>query len=190
MHIRLLAASLALVLSSAATPQESPGASRFAAYPLIHQVKCAKVLGTAFRIGRTTFETAAHVASNVGCTIDGAPVSIASIDGQLDAATISAPIPSPDAAQIDCGGFKVGQWYWADGYANGLPLQLLMPVYAAAYHHASGLQILVGPELFIPGMSGGPVMDSSGRVVGIVNAYNREYRVSLSRALKDTNVCS
>ena len=50
------------------------------------------------------------------------------------------------------------------------------------------MRYLLGPQV-IPGMSGGPILNSRGEVVGVVNRYTREMPLSYSRALKDTSVC-
>lgn len=39
-------------------------------------------------------------------------------------------------------------------------------------------------------MSGGPVFNSAGRVVGVVNGYNKGAPLSYSQALKDTALCA
>ena len=189
MILRVAGAFAALAFAVPVTPQEMPGETQVVDYPLVHQVRCTKVRGTAFRIGRTDFATAAHVAANYGCTVEDAPFTIISIEGRLDAARINVPIPKLGAIEISCEGFRPGEWYYSIGYANGEPRQLLVPVYAIANRHVSGMQLFIGKNTFIPGMSGGPVLDSLGRAVGIVNAYNAHYRISFSRAFKDTDLC-
>jgi S1-C subfamily serine protease len=39
----------------------------------------------------------------------------------------------------------------------------------------------------IPGMSGGPVIDQTGAVVGTTNAYMPDTGISFSRDLRDTS---
>jgi S1-C subfamily serine protease len=53
----------------------------------------------------------------------------------------------------------------------------------------TGKRVLIGEYNYIPGMSGGPVLDELGQVVGTVNAYIPGTPISLSREMRDTSVC-
>lgn len=174
----------ALCLSTSAAPPP-PTETNF---PLVHQVVCAEGKGTAFRVGRNTFLSVAHVASLTGCTIDGAPFT-ATLDGPRDFAILDVPINRGGALKINCDGFTPGEWYFAIGFAKGLPVQALVTVLATYAKLPNGMRVLIGSPTFIPGMSGGPVLNSRGEVVGTVNAYNRIYPLSFSRALRDTEAC-
>ena len=189
--MKALLALVPLAMASVATSSDMPGETRIVDYPLVHRVMCegGDIRGSAFRIAPTLFATAAHVAALDGCTLDGDPVSVAEINGILDSAVIQAGKPKGGAFPVSCAGFTPGHWYYAVGYAYGAPVQMMVPVYAVTRRHMSGMQIFKGPELFIGGMSGGPVMDSAGNAVGVVNARNVEAKISFSRAFKDTVLC-
>ena len=184
-------ALLALVpLLAGATTADYPG-ERIVHYPLVHQVMCDRVAGTAFRISKTHFFTASHVSSNSGCRIGGKAITVTQNAGDLDVAEISVPMPSDQAFKVNCGGFIPGHWYFAVGNARGEKRQTMVTVYATyAMWPRNGERVLIGPETFIPGMSGGPVLDEQGEVVGVVNMLVNGTPISLSRELKETVLCS
>lgn len=161
-------------------------------YPLVDQVSCDKARGTAFRIGQTTYMTAAHVVStnNGACKINGNPVTIIEFDGALDYAIIEAGPPVREHLRLSCEGYNKSEWYWSNGYAFGLAFQTSVALYSSAFDSDTGMRLFIGKHTVIPGMSGGPVMNAKGEVVGIVNMYNPLFGISFSRALKDTSICN
>ena len=179
----LFAASLALA-PAAAEPE-----MRFVAYPLIHKVSCDEGSGTAFRVGVNHWMSVAHVTAMHNCAVDGAKVSVTEQDGARDFSRFDTMNAVPNGFRVSCVGFLPGRWYWAIGHAKGLAIQTAIPVYATYAKAPDGKRVLIGPYDFIPGMSGGPVLDELGQVVGTVNAYLPGTPISLSRELKDTSVC-
>jgi hypothetical protein len=104
------------------------------------------------------------------------------------------------ALRVQCDGYTAGSSYYAYGYAGVGTGDLAMfrmratPDFAPAQAHDprsgtifAGSRILVGT--IIPGMSGGPILDVEGRVVGINNATAGNLTVGLSREIKDTILC-
>ena len=157
-------------------------------YPMVHQVICAGGKGTAFRIGPTTLVTAEHVSAIGGCTVDGIPFT-ATPEKDLDVAILDYPLPRLGGMRINCEGFKPGRYYFAVGYAKGWPWQTMVVLYATYRKADNGQRMLLGSPTVIPGQSGGPVMDETGAVVGVVNAYSPFFPISFSRELKDTSLC-
>jgi S1-C subfamily serine protease len=187
MRYAAIAALLALV-SSPAIPQAQ------IKNPAVKQVICDRALGSAFRIADGTFVTAAHVSANPGCEIDGLPIRTVHFDGYQDFAVVATDEEGGAfAMEYSCEGFQSGAFYFANGYAAGLPRQHLIMLGSDPAMNAlfgdGGLHILSGAAQFIPGMSGGPVMNVEGKVVGIVNALNRYFGFSLSRSIGDTVLC-
>jgi hypothetical protein len=180
--------ALALAFSSPALLSNAPPTIHIH-YPLVKQVKCFGSRGTAFRIGPTQMLSVAHVTDAFGCTIEGQPFTAVTDEG-LDFVVIEVPasLRRSGALRINCGGFIPGQYYWASGYARGMPWQQQVVVRAWP-DKAGGQQVLYGYPTFIPGMSGGPVMNAAGEVVGLVNRYHPFAPFSLSLALKDTSIC-
>jgi hypothetical protein len=160
----------------------------FVNYPNVHRVDCVEGRGTAFRVGSTHWISVAHVASLHGCTVDGAPIAVTQLDYVRDFARFDTK-GSGNGLRVNCGGFVAGEWVWAIGHARGLPFQTAMALYVTYAKMPDGKRILIGPATVIPGMSGGPLLDSSGAVVGTINAYIPGTEISLSRDLRDTSIC-
>lgn len=176
--------ALAFSLVSA-TP---PDSKLFVNYPLVHKVSCDEGSGTAFRIGKNHWLSVAHVATLSHCEIDGRKVVVTEIDGKHDFARLDGE-SSGNGFRVNCSGFIPGHWYWAVGHAKGLPFQTALAVYATYARGGNGKRVLIGEYDFIPGMSGGPVLDELGQVVGTVNAFIPGTPISLSRELKETSIC-
>jgi hypothetical protein len=170
------------------TPAEVPSSMQLVLYPLIHKVSCDEGSGTAFRVGSNHWLSVAHVATLSHCAIDGSKVTTTEIDGAHDFARMDTT-DKRSGFRVNCGGFVPGHWYWAIGHAKGLPFQTAIALYATYAKSPDGKRVLIGEYAVIPGMSGGPVLDDAGQVVGTVNAYIVGTTVSLSRELKDTSVC-
>lgn len=181
-------ALLACLLAGQPAPDES-GSLRFVMYPLVHKVSCDEGSGSAFRVGGNHWLTVAHVATLSHCAIDGDPVSATELDGKNDFARLDTGSGFRSGIKVNCHGFVPGQWYFAIGHALGKPFQTLLAVYATYAKTPDGKRVFIGDHDFIPGMSGGPVLNEAGEVVGTVNAFIPGTPISLSRELKDTSIC-
>lgn len=177
--------ALCLASTSSAPPPEYIA---FQNVPGVHLIDCTEGSGTAFRIGPHHLLSAAHVTAMHGCAIDGAPATVIQQDGARDFAQIDANVPGP-GLKVSCEGYRAGEWVWAVGYAHGAPFQTAIALYATYLKAGDGKRVLIGPYTVIPGMSGGPIMNARGEVVGIVNAFIPDTEISFSRELKDTDLC-
>lgn len=147
------------------------------------QVVCEDRKGTAVKIGDDSYITAAHVAVASGCEIDGTPVVNVEVDTARDYAIVRGP-SSRRSAKYSCRGFLPDTEYLGVGYAFGWKNLTYQPL------RSSGFKVVGEPtQMFtgevIPGMSGGPVFDRSGAVVGIVNMR----WPARSLPLKETSLC-
>lgn len=173
---------LAAALVAAPVPASSDGV--FVHLTAVHQVICAEGRGTAFEAGGHMVSVQ-HVTELHNCLIDADPVT-ATPEGGLDFSTIALPA---HGFRINCEGFKQNEYYWAIGYAEGLPVQRMILLQGTGEYAANGMAALLGYPTVIPGMSGGPVFNMAGEVVGTINMYSTVYPISLSRELKDTSLC-
>lgn len=160
----------------------------FVNYPGVYLVSCDEGSGTGFRTGHNHFFSVAHVTALHNCRINGVPIKVTEQDSEHDFSQFDADIPGP-ALRYTCEGFHAGDWVWAIGYAGGRPIQTGLPVYTTYALHRTGFRIFIGEQPYIPGMSGGPVFNARGEVVGTVNAYVPGTGISLSRDLRETSVC-
>jgi hypothetical protein len=175
-------AAFALVSASPAPENES----WFVRIPAVQQVWCQHSAGTAFTVNGHVVSVT-HVTSADNCRINGLPI-VGVAEGNLDFSVI-ANSPLLRGFRINCGGFKLGETYFAVGYARALPTQRMIRLTGTGQHSESGMAILLGYPTVIPGMSGGVIFNMRAEAVGTVNMYSMVAPLSLSRELKDTSVC-
>ncbi len=144
-------------------------------------VSCGEATGSGALIGRRRLLTAWHVAGRGGCSVDGKPARVVRRDERSDWAVLEADIRGP-RLRVSCRGFRPGRYYLAGGHAFGARLMVQGLRYGGGrgrIHElkdgrpqARGDDFPLLDGLAFPGMSGGPVVDLEGRLVGIVNGSN------------------
>lgn len=174
-----LALAGAAMLAAPSAPSSGPYNHDHAA---IVRVTCSGGWGTAVKIGPSSYITAAHVVDAGGCSVDGAPITLTSVDRGDDYATFIGP-SSSHVIPLSCGGFKAGRIYLARGYAAGFNANVQVP-WLATEISDGGQRLMIGDA--IPGMSGGPVLDRAGRLTGIVN----QRVASRALSLTETPLCA
>lgn len=146
--------------------------------------------------------TAQHVVEGATmCTIAGkVPVKVSYINAAIDIAVLDAPLGSSPVTPITCDPYAKDQPYLMFGYAKGTEFALDFGKFSGQYADmkiadpsaSGGIRIMNHMALFpgstTPGMSGGPVIDMSGHVVGINNATGDSF--AASRQLADTELCT
>ena len=105
-------------------------------------------------------------------------------------------LPHPGAWPIRCEAMHFGEAYDAYGYAQGGPMHreevlgtVHRPTSAADDPGFGDTGMFVGVEKFIPGMSGGPIINARGQLVGVIIGYETLGNISLGRMLADTPLC-
>lgn len=190
-----LAGALSLALLPLPDSEFPPTITTY--HPYIEKVSCAGGSGTAFKIADGRWLTVAHVAEIGSCYIDGILTTPLLIDHEGDFAIIDVPGDHRKGGiEVNCEGFKDRVWYYGEGHGRGDPFPQVVSVrYSAALTFIAsmglggrGWGVLEGNR-FVPGMSGGVVLDSAGRAVGTVNAYGIFDRISFSKPLSDTIIC-
>ncbi len=162
---------------------------------IIPRISCVGLkggmIGTGIVIDSDRVLTARHVVEEGYCNADGIPFDrISGLEGAIDFVDVklSMDVPMPFRALVSCEGFKEGDLYLATGYALGGARAVTQMVIGSKSKDGGRRTYLRGS--FTPGMSGGPVSDMRGRIVGIVNAYSEKgVTLAYSIALKDTHVC-
>jgi hypothetical protein len=162
---------------------------RFVQFPLVHKVSCDEGSGTGFRVGLDHWLSVAHVTAMHNCAVDGAKIAVTEQDGSRDFSRFDTEKGVPNGFRVNCSGFIPGTWVWAIGHAMGKPVQTALALYVTYAKSGDGKRVLIGEYDVIPGMSGGPILNSEGEVVGLVNAYIPHTPISLSRELRDTSIC-
>lgn len=180
----VLAGALALVFST----QEIGSPTTFTTNPYVEKVSCVEGSGTAFKIEDGRWVSVDHVSKHSGCLVDGQPVEVVTADPLGDFSTLKIDDPRLGGLPVRCEPLRKSEWVFAIGHARGDPFPQIMPLMFVGKADGARFGTFVFNRV-IPGMSGGPVVDAAGRVVGTVNAYNIFYPVSFSRLVVDTELC-
>jgi hypothetical protein len=188
-----LKACLAGVLSLALCPS-SQAQSTFTHNPYIERINCDEGSGTGFKLSTGQWVSVHHVTSLSNCRVDGILIFVTHSDPLGDFSTFIVPGDNRRGGiKPDCSGFQDRQWYFGQGHAGGLPILTSVPVMFAQvlndFSHPRGWKVLAYNR-YIKGQSGGPALNVRGEATGTVNALGIDYRISFSRALQDTIICS
>lgn len=189
--IAKLALAGALALGLLPLPDSEFPPTIFTHHPYVEKVTCDSASGTAFKIHTGHWLTVAHVADNQDCRIDGKQITILELDEKNDFAIIDVPDDRPGGLQVNCNGYSNYRWYYGIGHGRGYREPQIVAVRYDSWLTWIGSRKwgILEAARFVPGMSGGPVLDHTGRVVGTVNAYGVFRRISFSRQLRDTTIC-
>jgi S1-C subfamily serine protease len=151
--------------------------------------------GTGFYLGARTIVTAEHVIA--GCTRltlpDGGPLAVVAADRALDVAVLTAPRPSPVWLTLaPPRGLRLGQRIHALGYPYysiaGTALHLTSGNVSALAGIGDDTRFFSFSAPVQPGNSGGPLMDQSGRVLGVVVARLSEAFIAETTGTMPQNV--
>ncbi len=151
--------------------------------------------GTGFYLGARTIVTAEHVVA--GCTRltlpDGSLLAVAAADPALDVAVLTAPRPSPAWLTLaPPQGLRLGQRLHALGYPYysiaGTALHLTSGNVSALAGIGDDARFFSFSAPVQPGNSGGPLMDQSGRVIGVVVARLSEAFIAETTGTLPQNV--
>lgn len=186
--------SLALALvASPLLASAAPEEPLIVNYIEVVQIRCDQGVGSGVRYKTHGILSVNHVTRMTNCKVDGVPIATPYANEALDFSVSRSPVVG-QGAEIDCGGFKEGEIYAAIGYASGLPVQRMLFAKSSAAAQVmipwGSFSAFLTPVNFIPGMSGGPVVNEAGKVVGVVKGFYSTAPVSYARALKDTPLCS
>lgn len=185
--------------------QETAGTYYEINLSLIRRIRCydpiseKMALGTSFIISHGTMITAAHVLRGY-CVDDytGKPVWIGYNDEDSDFAILNfiQESPIPQYIQFSCKGYQPRQIYRAVGFFHGKELRETTLKSREVTTHSKAIidgkkrkNLRIFDGALYSGMSGGPVFDQHGVVIGINTATNPNEKLAFSRDLRDTVLC-
>jgi S1-C subfamily serine protease len=153
------------------------------AMPAIVLVETTSGRGSAFYVQHDTLITNVHVVENDGYVtlrrMDGSSISarVHSRAPAFDIAVLKVASPSPTQAYLQMGSaqsLKPGQEVIVIGSALGTLQNSVSRGIVSGLRSSGGVTLVQTDAAANPGNSGGPMLDRSGRVVGITTAGYRE----------------
>lgn len=163
----------------------------------IAHLLCDNGRGTAFYIGDGRWVSAHHVVLGAKeCRLLGKYTYVNTTDELGEYIILDGPV-LPKKPHIDCRGFQLGIRYTAIGFnryslsVTEEPVTATTEIVEKSTDDKLGVAFLKMMRLrgtVYHGMSGGPIIDNQGNIVGIINGVYPHDGV-LSRELADTSVC-
>lgn len=146
-------------------------------------------VGTGTVVDANRIVTARHVIiKDATCAAEQSRVVLDGEQPGEDLVSVRSANAFDDRALIGCDGFTEGAQYVALGYALNSPKVVGQVLIGTDSTYGNGVMRFRGSVT--PGMSGGPILDSRGRLVGIVNTYTEQgITFAGGTALKDTFLC-
>lgn len=159
----------------------------------VKRVMCREGSGTAFLIRPSTYVSADHVTQMTDCQVDDQNINLTFTSPEQDFSVFTVNDATGKPLKINCDGFHPGERYQSIGYPGDQ--KYVTNLQATRYSGRVVLDLKVRPKMrlligaIFHGMSGGPIINSGGEVVGINNAESLHETIGLSQELRDTHLC-
>lgn len=164
--------------------------------PAIRPVQCGQDHGTVFATEDGDFITAAHVARGGNCRLNAShPIRVMNYYDRADYARGRAG-SFDGSLRVSCEPIIAGEQYIMVGYPAGTDQAIHVFGRATGDSHdidqpgvrIDGLVSIRGGGV-VRGMSGGPVLNQNGDVVGIISAVSASSRITLVQPIINTRYC-
>ncbi len=176
---------------------------------LVALIQCGPHLGTGIPVSATMMTTAAHVpASEKSCSVTkrlmnseiSTVFTVTTYNASLDYVEMQTQRKQSRFFSVVCQPLITGETYWLVGYPGGTSALEINPAIALDTYQNSYDPAIKG-SLFAhqrqlrgkayPGMSGGPVLDNNGNVVGYLSGVSlTDNGIVTIKEFADTPLCS
>lgn len=188
--MKALVLILAALLAAPAVPEVAVPTPFFIATAAIPQIFCAKPegggwTGTGVRIADETIVSARHVTNGEAICSADRKYLLKAVHFDGDFAANTGTLAEGLRMIVSCAGIKEGQDYLGLGYAFGGAL-VAEKLIGTSFRRGEFVRM---KGRVYSGMSGGPVVDSEGRIVAIINQKAEEFSHANVHPLSETYLC-